>query len=160
MRNVLALAISICLVLFVSSHSGAQSYDQLITKAFAYYLFDLKKAQWDNEARKVFPPIWRLKIIPQDTGAVIYAFDSSGERTIELIAFFWDANFPTSFIMVTFYHRIGTRPPIDGEGKRKIETAMQESLGPNYSVEPSYAQNEISEIVQFTIKSKKDTKRF
>ena len=30
----------------------------------------------------MFPPNWRLKLIPQDTGAVIYAFEPTGWRTI------------------------------------------------------------------------------
>jgi len=48
----------------------------------ADYLFGLKKSQWDNQAKKVFPPNWRLKLIPQDTGAVIYALDAADRRTI------------------------------------------------------------------------------
>jgi hypothetical protein len=154
MKKVTALATAIYIILFVLSQASGQGYDQydqFITKKFADYLFDLKKSQWENGARKVFPPNGRLKHVPQITGGVIYAFPSGGPM-IEFGPFFWDANFPTTFIMVTFYYPSGTRPPIDEESKKEIDVSMQRSLGPSYSVEASYSQGEKWETVQFAIK--------
>ena len=75
----------IALLLFGSSHASAQSYDKFINNKFADYLFGLKKSQWDDEARNVFQSNWFLKMIPQETGAVFYAFDTSGGPLIEFV---------------------------------------------------------------------------
>jgi hypothetical protein len=148
-------SITIAFLLFSSSPASAQSFDKFITKKFADYLFGLKKSQWDTEARKVFQPEWRLKMIPQDTGGVFYASDPSGGPVIELIPFFWDANFPTSFVMVTFYYPLGERPPTDRDAEKELEVSIRQRLGPQYSIEPVYTQNETMEIIQFTINTAK-----
>jgi hypothetical protein len=117
-------------------------------------LFGLKHSEWDNQAIKVFPRNWKFKLLPPpgvNTGGIIYAEDSGGARLIEIFPFFWDANFPTSFVTVTFYCPQGSVLTSEKQ-KGDIVKQVARSLGTGYSVEPQFSQKDNVDILQFTVK--------
>jgi hypothetical protein len=152
------LAVTIVHVMLIGSVNAqpGRDYEKLVNKKLADHLFGLKKWQWDNEAKKVLPSNWPMKIMapPDNTGGIIYAQDPSAGRMIEIIPFFWDANFPTSFVMVTFYSRIGATTAVGDKQKATIEMQVQRSLGSAYSLEPSFSRKDNMDMVQFIIKRK------
>ena len=128
-------------ILVVMSSLASATDETIVNKQDTDRIFSFDRAQWESYTRQLtYPPGWRVRLNPVDTGTAIMALDLEKNMGLSVQALFMEEGGPPFMLIVGSYYPSGTFPTFSDDLRNQMESAAKADLGPAYSVSVSFTR--------------------